>query len=255
MDLLGCWMNTLASASHKVPAAVQLVPAEIMYMIFDYLLEPYHYLIPFRLENVPPSFMVNIVNVCRSWRVAATPYLYKQPLLRSHHHLGLFTRTLTNRPDLSVFIEALFIIDRDSSLFTRTWEFITRQPELSTNMNRLGSLVPTLRSVVVMEVLTRFDRPHISPEYHSHFSNHLRVLSLRMLWQWEDIELPQLPHLHTLQLIQCGFTRSVDINEAIFPSLKILELYGRDTPSYIVVSDFCYSQLSRILLSCVYDPL
>lgn len=203
---------------------------------------------------------------CRSWYTVGSELLYSSPVLSDTRRMELFERTLTESPSLARFVKAVYAPILTSNTTSELFGWIWGRRSTKAQQQELTSLLhtcPSLHSLTIRhtvrkglvsltpidEVIHRSEledklehltihgssfeaRWHpqmcVLPPLSDVLLPHLRVLCLRGIYVLPTMNLPDMPKLHTLQLIDNHYFASSSV-EPVFssetlPNLRNVEI-------------------------------
>lgn len=212
--------------------------------------------------------------VCRNWHAVASELLYATPFLTTTRRMELFMRTLTEVPSLTRFVQDVYAPlsnkGRATDLFGWLWgrrSTRTQRDELISLLGRcpviealtlrhsvkksLASITPIddiVLSSHINESLKRLTihgssfeaRWHpqfcIMPVLNNLTLPNLEVLCLRGIYILPTFQLPALPALHTLQLVENYYfptsgPRGPLFSQETMPNLRTVEIFRNHFPA------------------------
>ncbi|KAF7793731.1 hypothetical protein EIP86_004847 [Pleurotus ostreatoroseus] len=225
--------------------------------------------------------------VCRSWHDVASELLYASPFLTTTRRMELFIRTVSEVPDLTRFIKDVYAPlthhGKVCNLFGWLWgrrsakaqreelaSLLARCPSIEALTVRhsvkksLASITPVDDVVCTSEINDKLKRLTVhgssfEARWHPQFSimpalsalPNLEVLCLRGIYILPTFQLPALPNLHTLQLVENYYfpaagPRGPLFSQATMPKLRTVEIFRNHfaEATYGPVFDTsCFSQL------------
>ncbi|CAL1709044.1 unnamed protein product [Somion occarium] len=238
---------------------------------FPYFGSPFQYL-NYQAIDHGLLALLRAIRVCRAWRSIGDEVLYDRPFLFSRRQLALFARTVRKSPGLAALVHSITFMDgeepEDLKSLLPIWPRRRRldDPTRENAINVLSSC-PSLRSLTIGFRMTRSTTgiPVGTPFLREALNGtHLRVLTLKgslpsftprsappqfltpdidlpsleilnleQVHLMESLELPFLPSLRVLRILQSGpfgaFAEggisSIQLPEELLPKLDTLELY------------------------------